>query len=431
MGHSNHRVAPATSALALVATILGSFLVRLAGAATGVMLGLFLSTLHRRGAAYSSEMVVSLLTALFYLAELAGAPIAGLLIDRRGLRPLLFAGPLLGIVATILIDAPTRLHFLSVARLLQGLTTACTVPAALAFLSHATEDKAAGRGRLMGFFEAGSIGGLAVGYTVGGFLWDHLQRDGFWYLILIYGLAAALFVLVKVERGEAIKRPPSASWRALIHTLDLMPSWLALSAAAGIWFGHAAYQLSGGSPRPHQLLTIGFSGSTIGIIFGVYTLLFATGTVIWGWLIGRVPVSFAMRAGSIGVVTTALALVGINHVDGFDGLWFTALIALGLVAVALETAFTPAALTLLASRSDAVPEGRGAVMGVYSMLLGAGQLIGAAVGGMFARAWGVDGLVVATALLGVIGLLTLPSNLGLLRLPGSSAGWHAHRELLP
>lgn len=415
-------LARSTGTRSLAATIVGSFLVRVGGAATGVMLGFLLSSLHRRGFADTSAMMISWLTAAFYFSELLGAPVAGLLVDRRGLRPLLFAGPVLGLISTILIGTPTRIGLLSIARLIQGLTTACTVPAALAYLGSATEEGSAHRGRIMGFFEAGSIGGLAVGYVVGGFVWERFGRNGFWDLIFLYGVAAGLFALVKVQPDHQVKRPPPATWRALRRTGDLVPSWLALSAVAGLWFGQAAYQLSGAHPRPHQLLTWGLSGSTIGIVFGVYTLCFAAGTIAWGWFIGRLPVITAMRIGTIGVLSSAAALLGLNHSDQYAGVWFVGLLAVGIVAVAAETAFTPAALTLLAGRSDAVPEGRGAVMGVYSMLLGAGQLIGAMIGGMFALPWGVDGLIVATAILGLIGLLTVPRDPELGSLP-ERPGW--------
>ncbi len=414
----------------ITAAIIGSFLVRLGGAATGVMLGLLLSTMSRRGIPNSSAMVVSLLTAAFYFSELVGAPIAGILIDRRGLRPLLFAGPALGVIATILMGVPTKLSLLTASRLLQGLTTACTVPAALAYLSGATEERIGGRGRIMGFFEASSIGGLAVGYAVGGFLWDRLHHEAFWDLILVYGVAAGLFVLVQVDRGRPAKRPPSATWEALRHTGDLVPSWLALSAAIGIWFGQAAYQLSGAHPRPHQLLTAGLSGSTIGIIFGLYTLLFATGTIGWGWAIGRLSVEKGMRIGTLGVLAASASLLGINHTEDVSGLWFIVLLGLGIVSLAAETAFTPAALTLLATRSDTVPQGRGAVMGVYSMLLGAGQLVGATIGGIFAVRWGVDGLIAATALLGVIAFLTLPRPPQSARVHGERPDWQTERRAL-
>jgi len=50
-------------------------------------------------------------------------------------------------------------------------------------------------------------------------------------------------------------------------------------------------------------------------------------------------------------------------------------------------------------------------MGVYSMLLGAGQLVGAMLGGLVAMPLGVDGLVLTTAILAVIGLISLPANM--------------------
>src|SRR5579875_3027435 len=242
-------------AVSLGATILGSFLVRAAGAATGVMLGFMLANIYRRGGGESSPMAISLLMITFNASELIGAPLAGLLIDRLGLRPLLLAGPILGIIAEIFFFAPSRLGLLAVARLVQGLTTACTVPAALAFLSD-TSHRIGERGRIMGFFEVGSIGGLAVGYTVGGVLWDHLHRDGFFDLLLIYLVGLAMFALVR-GRPKRPKQLHGFDWQAIKHAADLMPSWLALNAAAGIWFGQAAYQFSGAHPRPDQLLSFG------------------------------------------------------------------------------------------------------------------------------------------------------------------------------
>ena len=46
-------------------------------------------------------------------------------------------------------------------------------------------------------------------------------------------------------------------------------------------------------------------------------------------------------------------------------------------------------------------------MGLYSVMLGLGQLLGGALGGPFAQAGGVNGLIVLTALLGTGALGTL------------------------
>ncbi|HEX5418268.1 MAG TPA: MFS transporter [Chloroflexota bacterium] len=400
---------------AVFATIFGSFLVRLAGAATGVMLGIFLARLHRSGTAETSAMALGLLMGAFYLSELVGAPICGFLVDRKGVRLFLLAGPILGVLAEFLFAGRFHLSGLLTARLLQGLTTALTIPAALAFLSELTEAEstrasAAGRGVIMGWFEVGSIGGLAAGNIVGGFLWEGLRQDGFLPLAVLYGVAALLFVVINPATRPRKNHSLAASLAGLREAIDLVPCWLAVNAAAGLWFGHAAYQLSGANPRPHQQLTVGFSGAMIGIIFGVYTLLFAFGTIGWGSVLGRFPVGRAMRVGALGLLFAMVSLLGINHAPSFRSESFWLFVLLGILALAAETAFTPAALTMLASRSDGSRGGRGAVMGVYSTLLGGGQLLGVLIGGLVASYQGVDGMIAATLVLAVIGLVTIPRD---------------------
>jgi MFS family permease len=408
MGQTPAQSPGAAASASLLATLVGSFLVRAGGAATGVMLGLLLARLHRAGDPHSTAMAASLIAASYSLAELVGAPVVGWLIDRQGLRVFLIAGPILGVVAELFFGGPSYLTILTGARLLQGLTTACTIPAALAFMAESTRSHPEGRGRLMGFFEVSSVGGIAIGFVLGGFLWDVWHRSGFWLLVAVYGLAVVLFVLVRTERRP--QRGPSlaVTLGAVSHATDLMPAWLALTAAAGLWFGQAAYQLSGAHPRAHQHLTSGFSGTTIGIIFGVYALLFALGTIGWGYGLRRISLPLALRLGAGGLLIAGGSLYGINHLGSFGGPAFFAMILLAVVGLAAETAFTPAALTLLAARSDLVHAGRGAIMGVYSMLLAGGQLLGALLGGAAAAAWGIDGLIAATCLLGIVGLATMP-----------------------
>jgi MFS family permease len=298
---------------------------------------------------------------------------------------------------------------LTVARLLQGLTTACTIPAALAFLSDATETHPAGRGRIMGFFEVASIGGLAAGYVAGGFLWASLGRPGFWILASIYAFAVAIFVVIKSAERERSTRPMSESFQAIRHVTDLAPSWLALNAAAGLWFGQAAYQFSGAHPMLHQQLTNPMPVREIGLIFGVYAVLFAIGTIAWGLALGRVTLATALRVGVVGLIFTAVAIAGVNHADQI-GSWATVgFLVVAVFGLAAQTAFTPAALTLLAGRSDSVHHGRGAVMGVYSMLLAGGQLIGSILGAIVAESWGVDGLIGATIGLGIVAIATIPT----------------------
>ena len=68
---------------------------------------------------------------------------------------------------------------------------------------------------------------------------------------------------------------------------------------------------------------------------------------------------------------------------------------------------TPAALGLLADMSEPYPRDRGAIMGLYSVFLAVGQIIGSLAGGIAADARGIDGLLVATLALLVVALLPL------------------------
>ena len=68
---------------------------------------------------------------------------------------------------------------------------------------------------------------------------------------------------------------------------------------------------------------------------------------------------------------------------------------------------TPAALGLLADMSEAYPDDRGAVMGLYSVFLGVGQILGSLIGGVAAENAAIDGLLVATLFLMAVALLPL------------------------
>jgi MFS family permease len=67
---------------------------------------------------------------------------------------------------------------------------------------------------------------------------------------------------------------------------------------------------------------------------------------------------------------------------------------------------TPAALGLLADVSEGFPNDRGAIMGLYSVFLAVGQIIGSLIGGAAADLHGIDGMLVATLVM--LGIAIVP-----------------------
>ena len=61
--------------------------------------------------------------------------------------------------------------------------------------------------------------------------------------------------------------------------------------------------------------------------------------------------------------------------------------------------FTPAALTHLADIAEEQGADRGAVMGLYSVFFGLGQVTGALLGGFAGDRMGADGLIIMTGIL--------------------------------
>jgi predicted MFS family arabinose efflux permease len=68
---------------------------------------------------------------------------------------------------------------------------------------------------------------------------------------------------------------------------------------------------------------------------------------------------------------------------------------------------TPAAVGLLADITESYPADRGAIMGLYSVFLGIGQILGALISGVAGELAGIDGLLITSSGLIVIALLPL------------------------
>jgi len=395
----------------LTAAILGTLVLRTASGATGLMIGIYLRHINDTIHAVSAT-VVGLIGAAFFVAELGGSPFFGAQSDCHGQRLYMILGALLGAMAVLIPPLTVFIPLLLVARLLEGLSAASSVPSTLSYISAATAHSTALRGRVVSLYEIATIGGLALGGLAGGLLWQWGQSHGFYLIAGIYLASAAIFAfgVELVPRGRAAGREPIRYYVSLLmepRVLRFAPAWLAVNAIVGLWFNHLPFQMSGAHIMPKQNLMGGFSGAALGPIFALYFVLFGVGVFLWGLTFTRLDRVHIMVIALGGLFISSSALFAVNHVALANRPLLVLFLLLFLAGVLVESGFTPAALGYLADLSEDFVADRGSIMGLYSVLMGLGQLLGSGIGGPFADRGGVDGIIALTMLLGSAAFLSV------------------------
>ena len=401
--------------------LIGTFILRASGGAATVVLGFFLAQLSTYAGHLITSLQVGLLAVAFYVTELSLAPFMGALSDRWGRRYFLIFGPLVGLLDVLLIVFTPVHHpffYLVSLQVLAGVSSSLQVPVVLGYLADYTAEDSSKRMRVMSFFELATSGGIAVGVILGGILWDRFGHLTFallasFYLLVIFCMILAPKTMQIIERGN-LRTIVKRYWR-IIRTPRLfifIPAWICISSLAGIWLSsQLTFILSVPIHNKHQLLMGSMSGAggghRLSLVLGSYVLFFGVSLLFWAFFLSRVPRLRLMLTSVAGVYIACIALGGINHLGIGNNPWQLLWIPLLMVGIFAESSFAPAALAYLADISEEAAKDRGLLMGLYSIFLGLGQLLGNGLGGVFARMWGFDGLIYLTVILACVVLISL------------------------
>lgn len=406
----------------LRAVLIGTFTLRFSTGLTGAMLAFYLADLSTAGTSGIDAKVVGLLAATFYLAELVLSPIFGVLADRLGHHRVMLFGPAFGAVAVVLTALTTHVGVLAGTRILEGASTAASVPAILGFIALATAGDEGLRGKASARFEGATLAGLGAGFIVAPLLFKEIGTNAFMLNALVY-VGSFLIYRYGVAGTDAMSGPRRASgnglrrYLALIrssHVLLLAPTWIAVNASIGLWFSQSLFQFSKRNPAfPDQWLLQGFSAEQITLGAIVIAIVFGTGIWWWGNRFDRFQRTTIILFGVFGGLGLVVAGLVVNHAGFRAG---DSILVAGAVVVAaigfaaglfLLAGATPAAVGLLADVSEQFPADRGAIMGLYSVFLAIGQIGGSLIGGVVADGLGMDGLLLATGGLLILALVPL------------------------
>ena len=264
---------------------------------------------------------------------------------------------------------------------------------------------------------------LAVGPALAGILWDAFGRPAFFINCAFYAVAFGLYAYgvheVPRERRADIEAP-SAEKSEVIGVVSryvrmatnrkillFAPTWLAINAILGLWALQAPLLLKGNVADASQFLMQGVSATSIGIGEAILAVVFGSGLLFWGLVYARFRRTTMLILGVGAFVLMTFDVLAINHLGGTSTTVLVALVGIAVVALFVMSGATPAALGLLADVSEGFEEDRSAIMGLYSVFLGVGQVGGGLIGGLAASWKGIDGLIVATGGLLVVGALAL------------------------
>ncbi|HXG67669.1 MAG TPA: MFS transporter, partial [Blastocatellia bacterium] len=176
-----------------------------------------------------------------------------------------------------------------------------------------------------------------------------------------------------------------------------IPAWLAVFAIIGMWSNHGMGLLKGE----------GVATEKIGNVSAILTVLFAVGVLVWSFNLARYRKTSVMLVAMGGLFVALAAGYGLNHPSPVADALFYPMVGALLIGLFVLSGFTPAALTYLADVTEAHAGARGSIMGLYSVFLGVGQVIGITTGGFFATWAGIDGLLLLSAVFGVLTAFTL------------------------
>ena len=385
--------------------LLGTLTLRTATGTTGALLIVWNKYLHTNGVVSITPMDLATITLAFYVTELIGSPIFGIVADRIGRKPVMLLGPLFGLAAVLLTPFAATIPLLVATRLLEGASTAASVPSILSFVAAKTSHDEKLRGRVVTLFEVATLGGLLVaGTALAGPLWEIFGISAFLINGGIYLLSLAFFAYgVKDEHAPP---PPQHEGRLKKYArlfsqrgiLLFVPTWVSINAIIGVWVPQGLNLLLGaaGVDAKDQFLLSGFPFVVITSAFAFVALVGGVGLFFWGNRFASYRRTTILLFGLIAFIVAMSAVFLMNRLTGSDLL----LLALLFVAICVSMFFiagaTPAALGFLADVSERYQADRSAVMGLYSIFLGLGQVIGVKVAGDLATSFGVDGLVYAT-----------------------------------
>lgn len=219
----------------------------------------------------ATDVVVTLLVAVFALLAFVSAPMLGALSDKLGRRPVLIASIISSSIGWLVFAWAPSIVWLFVGRIIDGLAAGNITTAQSSLADIATDDKT--RANNMGLVGAMFGIGFIIGPVIGGLLGSLGPTVPFWFVGILAGLNAILAYFLLPETHHTKNTDAKISINPMKPIIDGFQN-REMRALFGIWFlfgiGVAIQQ---GTFALYMSKIFGYTEKTIGILFGIIGVL--------------------------------------------------------------------------------------------------------------------------------------------------------------
>jgi len=342
---------------------------------------------------------VGIALSAYPLAEFVSASPIGSYLDMKGRRRMLILGLVSISLLTMAISLTRNVYIISIIHAIMGFSGAAVTVSSLTMLTDLTA--VSNRGVSMGGFDLSNIFGYALGISFATTVLHFTHRDYTLAFIatgiLLLSASMTTIAWVKETSYPSVKRSFRFSPMKGLdeHTRAILPLWLGLTSILGVVF-----------VLPRSLMELGYGYSQIGLTLSIGAFALGIGSVVFGRISDKIGRGKTLGIGVVGLtLLLASALEAVSHTP-FRIYQQLPIIALGGI---MATATVPSALAYVGDRAN---KGfRGSAMGIYSMMLSLGMVIGNLLGGYSISVGGLQAVLEAGA--GVL-LLSLSITLFLL-----------------
>ncbi|KAK9879739.1 hypothetical protein WA026_006799 [Henosepilachna vigintioctopunctata] len=360
-----------------------------------------------------NETVIGLVFSFYALVMFLTSPIFGKILPKVGTKCLFLCGILIASVSNVLfgfliyIDDFTLFTTLCLLiRSLEALGVCAYSTASYVYVVNTFPNSI---GSVLGILETFVGLGMSTGPAIGGALYS---LGGFILPFLVLAIAMVvtvplnLFLLPNVEDCSMSNK--STSFFKLIKIKEVLVVGLVIVFTSSTW------AFLDPTLEPH-LRQFSLTPEKVGLIFLLFSALYALASPFWGWLADKIDNHWSMMVIGLFLSTTGLLLLGpCPYIPGLNSIKSLNLIIVALCLLGVSVALTllPTFRGILTSATNAGhKESLGTysiVAGVWSCLYSLGEVIGPSLGGFLLQYYGFPLMsTVMAALTFAIGVFTL------------------------